>query len=95
MTRERAERAHAGRAARVAADDGDPHRVVEAAGEDEADQGGASVAGRERKRRRALVRPEQSSPAERLERLGEQQEQPRRHEQAGVSARERPGVVAK
>src|SRR6266536_2381068 len=75
----------------LAADDGDPHRIIEAAGKDNADQGGASVAGRERKGRRPLVRSEQSSPAERLERLGEEKEQRRRHEQHWVPARKRPG----
>src|SRR5207249_5048236 len=72
---------HAGRTARGAADDGDPHRVVEAARKDKAYQGGAAVAGRERKRRGPLVRPEQPSPAERLERLGEEQQQPCCHKQ--------------
>src|SRR5207247_2383901 len=57
---------------RVAADDGDPHRVVEAAGKHDADQGSAAVAGRERKRRGPFLQPEQSSPAQGLERLGEE-----------------------
>ena len=65
----KAKRTHAGRTGSIAADDGDPHRVVEAARKHQADQRGAAVAGRERERSRPLIRCEQPSPSEGLEAL--------------------------
>ena len=66
------ERADAGGTAWVAAHDGNPHRVVEPARENDADHGGRAVSSRQRKRRGPLARPEQPGPAESLERLREQ-----------------------
>ena len=86
-----AERTHAAGTGWVAADDGNPHRVVKAPGKHEADQRSAAVAGRERQRLRPLVRREQPPPSVRLERLGDKKEQARRHEQTGVTVRKRPG----
>ena len=86
-----AEHADTGRTAGVAADDRDPHRIVEAARKDNSDQRSATVAGRERKRLGSLVGREQPRPSVRLEGLGEQKEQARSRQQARVSARERPG----
>jgi hypothetical protein len=77
---------HAGGAARVAADDCDPHRIVEAAGENDTDEGGPSVAGREGKHRRPLVRLEQPAPAQCFQRLGAEEEQRCRDEHTRVSA---------
>ena len=85
-----AEHAYARRAPGIAAHDRDAHRVVEPAGKDDADQGRAAVARGEGERARTLAPPEQPPPAERLESLGEKQQQCRGDEQAGVSARERP-----
>ena len=86
-----AERTHAAGTGWVAADDGNPHRVVKAPGKHEADQRSAAVAGRERQRLRPLVRREQPPPSVRLERLGEEKKHARRQEQSRVAVRERPG----
>ena len=77
-----AEHAYARRAAGIATHDRDAHRVVEPAGKDDADQGRAAIARGEGERARTLVPPEQPPPAERLESLGEQQQQSRGDEQA-------------
>lgn len=53
-----AERTHAGRTAWIAADYGDPHRVVEATRKDDSDQCCAAVGSGERKRLGPLVRRE-------------------------------------
>jgi hypothetical protein len=66
-----AEHTNAGRTAGVAADDRDPHRIVEAAGKGHSDQRSATVAGCECKRLGALIAREQSSPAVGLEGLSE------------------------
>jgi hypothetical protein len=90
MTSERADCAQTGRTTWVAAHDRDPHRIVKATGKHDTDQRGAAVAGDKRKRRGPLAVGEQPCPAECLERLGKEKEQPGRHEQARLAARERP-----
>src|SRR5207244_4903602 len=67
-------RAHAGATAWIAANDGDAHRVIETAGEQDTDQGGSPVASGKRKRSRPLIRREQPPPSARLEALSEQQQ---------------------
>ena len=71
-----------GRTTWVAAHDSDPHRIVEAAGKEETDQGCAAVAGYQRQRRGPLTVREQPCPPECLERLGKEKQQPGCHEQA-------------
>jgi hypothetical protein len=90
MTGER-QSARAGGTAWVAADDGSPHRVVEAAGKDDSDQRGTAVARGERERLRPLSRREESSPPVGFERLGEDKKQPRGGEQSRLPVRQRPG----
>ena len=82
---------HAGGATREAVDDRDPRRIVEAPGEDDTGEGCSAVAGGERQRRWALFDAEQPSPAQCLESLGADEEQPCRHKHPGVATRKRPG----
>jgi hypothetical protein len=74
-------------------DDGDPDDVGASVGEGEPGDRGASGRGRECKRLRALVRREQPPPGEDLEAVGDEEEKPRRREEAGMSARQRPRSV--
>jgi hypothetical protein len=86
-----AEHAHAGRTGSVATDDSDSHRVVEAAGKRNADQGGAAVGGRERERLGPLLLCEELSPPVRLEPLRKDEKQSRRDQRSRMSGRKRPG----
>jgi hypothetical protein len=74
----------------AAADDRDPHRIVEAAGKNDADQRRAAVASDKRERGGPLAPCEQPCPPECLERLGKDQQQADCHEEARLVARERP-----
>ena len=82
----KAERANACRATWKAADDGDPHGVVEATWQHYTDEGGTAVAGEKRKWPRPLGRQEQPAPAHGLQTLREDQKQPRGYQHAGASA---------
>src|SRR6185437_10732328 len=82
--------AQAGGAPWVAAHDRDAHRIVEATGQDDTDQCRAAVTGDERNRRRPLAVREQPCPPECLERLSKEKQEPGRHEQSRLAARERP-----
>jgi hypothetical protein len=59
----------------------------------ESDDRGASGRGRERKHLRTLVRREEPSPRPDLEGMGDEERKPRRREEAGMTARERPRSV--
>jgi hypothetical protein len=82
--------AQTGRTAWVAADDRDPHRIVEAAGKDDTDQRRAAVAGYKGKWRGPLAVRKQPRPPECLERLSNEKQQSGRDEQAWLAVRERP-----
>lgn len=83
-------RTNSGGASRVAAHDSDPGGVVEAAGQNDPDEGRASVASRQCERCRPFPPLEQTSPAQCLKCLGNQKQQPCRDEQTGIASREGP-----
>jgi hypothetical protein len=70
----------------------DRQSVLTLAGQLHADQRGAAVAGGEREHLGPLSRRKEPSPAKCLERLGDDEQQPNRDEQARPPARERPGT---